>query len=266
MDAVVIASHDSVHAEQVVAAVRAGKAVLCEKPLAPTLAEGRQVLRDIGATGEALLSLGFMRRFDPGYVQLRAGDRRRRRSARRCWCTTSAGASAAPRTPPRSSRSPARRSTSSTSCRGCCGRPVVEVSWVGAAPLVAGPRGAAGPAADPPADRGRRAEHLRDVPERPLRLRHPLRGRRRDRGDQPDRARPGAARRGTATRDRLRRRLAPAVRRRLPDRAAGVGRLRARRCADPARDRPRRRGRERRGRGGHHVDARRRARDEGGRR
>ena len=71
VDAVVIASHDSVHAEQVVAAARAGKAVLCEKPLAPTLAEGRQVLRDIGATGEALLSLGFMRRFDPGYVQLR---------------------------------------------------------------------------------------------------------------------------------------------------------------------------------------------------
>ena len=71
VDAVVIASHDSVHAAQVVAAVRAGKAVLCEKPLAPTLAEGRQVLREIGATGEALLSLGFMRRFDPGYVQLR---------------------------------------------------------------------------------------------------------------------------------------------------------------------------------------------------
>jgi myo-inositol 2-dehydrogenase/D-chiro-inositol 1-dehydrogenase len=71
VDAVLIASHDSVHAAQVVAAARAGKAVLCEKPLAPTLAEGRQVLRDIGATGEALLSLGFMRRFDPGYVQLR---------------------------------------------------------------------------------------------------------------------------------------------------------------------------------------------------
>ena len=71
VDAVVIASHDSVHAAQVVAAVRAGKAMLCEKPLAPTLAQGRQVLREIGATGEALLSLGFMRRFDPGYVQLR---------------------------------------------------------------------------------------------------------------------------------------------------------------------------------------------------
>jgi myo-inositol 2-dehydrogenase / D-chiro-inositol 1-dehydrogenase len=71
VDAVVIASHDAAHAAQVVAAAQAGKAVLCEKPLAPTLAEGRQVLRDIGATGEALLSLGFMRRFDPGYVQLR---------------------------------------------------------------------------------------------------------------------------------------------------------------------------------------------------
>jgi myo-inositol 2-dehydrogenase/D-chiro-inositol 1-dehydrogenase len=72
VDAVLIASHDSVHAAQVVAAARAGKAVLCEKPLAPTLAEGRQVLRDIGATGEALLSLGFMRRFDPAHTELKA--------------------------------------------------------------------------------------------------------------------------------------------------------------------------------------------------
>jgi myo-inositol 2-dehydrogenase/D-chiro-inositol 1-dehydrogenase len=71
VDAVLIASHDSVHAEQVVAAVRAGKPVLCEKPLAPTLAEGQRVLADIGFDGEALLSLGFMRRFDPGYAALR---------------------------------------------------------------------------------------------------------------------------------------------------------------------------------------------------
>jgi myo-inositol 2-dehydrogenase / D-chiro-inositol 1-dehydrogenase len=69
--AVVIASHDSTHAEQVRAAVDAGKPVLCEKPLAPTLAEAARLLRDIGPSGEALLSLGFMRRFDPGYQQLR---------------------------------------------------------------------------------------------------------------------------------------------------------------------------------------------------
>ena len=71
VDAVLIASQDSAHASQVVAAVRAGKPVLCEKPLAPTLAESMHVLGEIGATGAALLSLGFMRRFDPGYVQLR---------------------------------------------------------------------------------------------------------------------------------------------------------------------------------------------------
>ncbi len=71
VDAVVVASPDAAHAVQVVAAVRAGKPVLCEKPLAPTLAGARQVLRDVGADGEALVSLGFMRRFDPGYVALR---------------------------------------------------------------------------------------------------------------------------------------------------------------------------------------------------
>ncbi|MEU6557528.1 Gfo/Idh/MocA family oxidoreductase [Streptomyces sp. NPDC046915] len=36
VDAVVVASHDSTHAELFVAAVRAGKPALCEKPLAPT--------------------------------------------------------------------------------------------------------------------------------------------------------------------------------------------------------------------------------------
>jgi myo-inositol 2-dehydrogenase / D-chiro-inositol 1-dehydrogenase len=71
VDAVVIASHDSVHAAQVVASVRAGKPVLCEKPLAPSLAEATDVLAQIGTAGETLLSLGFMRRFDPGYVALR---------------------------------------------------------------------------------------------------------------------------------------------------------------------------------------------------
>jgi myo-inositol 2-dehydrogenase / D-chiro-inositol 1-dehydrogenase len=72
VDAVVIASHDGVHAEQVVEAVKAAKPVLSEKPLAPSLADARQVLRTIGTGGELLLSLGFMRRFDPGYVELRA--------------------------------------------------------------------------------------------------------------------------------------------------------------------------------------------------
>lgn len=39
VDAVVIASPDSTHATPAIAAVHAGKPVLCEKPLAPTVAE-----------------------------------------------------------------------------------------------------------------------------------------------------------------------------------------------------------------------------------
>ncbi|MEV7388720.1 MULTISPECIES: Gfo/Idh/MocA family oxidoreductase [unclassified Streptomyces] len=69
VDAVVIASHDSTHADLAIAGARAGKPVMCEKPLAPTTAECVRVLREERAD---LVSLGFMRRFDPGYVDLRA--------------------------------------------------------------------------------------------------------------------------------------------------------------------------------------------------
>ncbi|KUN81174.1 Gfo/Idh/MocA family oxidoreductase [Streptomyces griseoruber] len=72
VDAVVIASHDATHADLAVAAVRAGKPVLCEKPLAPTLQECVRVVREERRAGGGLISLGFMRRFDPGYADLRS--------------------------------------------------------------------------------------------------------------------------------------------------------------------------------------------------
>ncbi|MGI5460124.1 Gfo/Idh/MocA family oxidoreductase [Streptomyces sp. CA-249302] len=72
VDAVVIASHDSTHADLAVAAVSAGKPVMCEKPLAPTTAECVQVLEEERRSGARIISLGFMRRFDPGYGELRA--------------------------------------------------------------------------------------------------------------------------------------------------------------------------------------------------
>ncbi|MEI5527393.1 Gfo/Idh/MocA family oxidoreductase [Streptomyces brasiliscabiei] len=72
VDAVVIASHDSTHADLSVAAVRAGKPVLCEKPLAPTLDECLRVVREERQAGGGLISLGFMRRFDPAYVELKS--------------------------------------------------------------------------------------------------------------------------------------------------------------------------------------------------
>jgi len=71
IDAVVIASSDATHAEFINAAVRAGKPVLSEKPLAPTLGEALELQKSVGADA-GLVSLGFMRRFDPGYTQLKA--------------------------------------------------------------------------------------------------------------------------------------------------------------------------------------------------
>jgi myo-inositol 2-dehydrogenase/D-chiro-inositol 1-dehydrogenase len=75
VDAVVIASHDSTHAGLVLECFDAMTPVLCEKPLAPTLLESLEVVEAeadiLAATGARLLSMGFMRRFDPGYVALR---------------------------------------------------------------------------------------------------------------------------------------------------------------------------------------------------
>ena len=44
VEAVIIASHDSTHAGFIRACVAAGRPVLCEKPLAPTLAEARALM------------------------------------------------------------------------------------------------------------------------------------------------------------------------------------------------------------------------------
>jgi myo-inositol 2-dehydrogenase/D-chiro-inositol 1-dehydrogenase len=75
VDAVVIASDDSSHAGLILECFDAMTPVFCEKPLAPTVAECREVLEAdadiVAATGISLLSLGFMRRFDPGYAELR---------------------------------------------------------------------------------------------------------------------------------------------------------------------------------------------------
>jgi myo-inositol 2-dehydrogenase / D-chiro-inositol 1-dehydrogenase len=74
VDAVLIASHDTVHAEQVKACLSAGKPVLCEKPLAPTAAQCQELVELETATrrGNPLISVGFMRRFHPAYRELKA--------------------------------------------------------------------------------------------------------------------------------------------------------------------------------------------------
>jgi myo-inositol 2-dehydrogenase/D-chiro-inositol 1-dehydrogenase/scyllo-inositol 2-dehydrogenase (NAD+) len=77
VDAVVIASPTFTHAEIAIAALRAGKHVLCEKPLAASLAEAAAV-RAAAETAPGGFVMGFMRRFDAGFVRARerieAGD------------------------------------------------------------------------------------------------------------------------------------------------------------------------------------------------
>jgi myo-inositol 2-dehydrogenase/D-chiro-inositol 1-dehydrogenase len=72
VDAVIIASHDSVHAEQVAACLAGRKPVLCEKPLAPTVADCARLVAAEEALGldVPLISVGFMRRFHPPYQEI----------------------------------------------------------------------------------------------------------------------------------------------------------------------------------------------------
>ena len=51
IDAVVLATPHSLHADQIVASAAAGKAVFCEKPLTLTRAEALRVLRDAPLRG-----------------------------------------------------------------------------------------------------------------------------------------------------------------------------------------------------------------------
>lgn len=72
VDAVLIASPDATHAELTIAAIGAGKHVLCEKPLAPTAAECLKVVAAEVALGRKLIQTGFMRRFDQAYTEMKA--------------------------------------------------------------------------------------------------------------------------------------------------------------------------------------------------
>ena len=69
--AVVVASPDATHAEYTLAAIAAGKPVLCEKPIAALAAEGLRVVEAEASLGRRLAQIGFMRRFDTGYGEMR---------------------------------------------------------------------------------------------------------------------------------------------------------------------------------------------------
>jgi myo-inositol 2-dehydrogenase/D-chiro-inositol 1-dehydrogenase len=68
VEAVVIVTPTSTHASLIEAALRAGKAIWSEKPIALDLAETNRVVALWRGTGLPV-QMGFMRRFDPGYVR-----------------------------------------------------------------------------------------------------------------------------------------------------------------------------------------------------
>jgi len=70
VDAVVIASPGFVHEEQLLACIEHAKPVLCEKPLTMDSESSLRVMQAERAGGRPLIQVGFMRRFDPQYVQM----------------------------------------------------------------------------------------------------------------------------------------------------------------------------------------------------
>src|SRR5699024_1209014 len=71
VDAVLLASPGSVHPEQLLACVERGKHVLCEKPLTRDSTSSLEVIAAEHAGGRPPIELGFMRRSDPEYAQLK---------------------------------------------------------------------------------------------------------------------------------------------------------------------------------------------------
>jgi myo-inositol 2-dehydrogenase/D-chiro-inositol 1-dehydrogenase len=71
VDAVVVASPDGTHEQLVLSCLAARKPVLCEKPLALGVAGSQRIVDAEAVLGRRLVQVGFMRRYDSAYVQLR---------------------------------------------------------------------------------------------------------------------------------------------------------------------------------------------------
>jgi myo-inositol 2-dehydrogenase/D-chiro-inositol 1-dehydrogenase len=72
IDAVIISSWGPAHAASVLVAIEAGKPVFCEKPLATTADDCKRIVDTEMKKGRKLIQVGFMRRYDKGYLQVKA--------------------------------------------------------------------------------------------------------------------------------------------------------------------------------------------------
>ncbi len=71
VDAVIVATPDFTHVPLSRACISAGKRVLCEKPLSQESTECTAIMQAEEIAGERYVMLGFMRRYDQPYVELR---------------------------------------------------------------------------------------------------------------------------------------------------------------------------------------------------
>ncbi|GHT98067.1 inositol 2-dehydrogenase [Spirochaetia bacterium] len=71
VEAVVVTSWGPAHAESILGAIAAGKMVFCEKPMTTTAADAKKVVDAEIARGKKFTQVGFMRRYDKGYLQMK---------------------------------------------------------------------------------------------------------------------------------------------------------------------------------------------------
>ena len=71
VDAILVTSWGATHEQYVLAAIAAGKPCFCEKPLATTAEGAKRIVDAEVAHGKRLVQVGFMRRYDAGYVALK---------------------------------------------------------------------------------------------------------------------------------------------------------------------------------------------------
>ncbi|MEA5116479.1 MAG: Gfo/Idh/MocA family oxidoreductase, partial [Propionicimonas sp.] len=72
VDAVMITSFGPAHEADVLECIKAGKPVFCEKPLTPTADGALRIMAAEQSAGRKLVTVGFMRRFDAGYREMKA--------------------------------------------------------------------------------------------------------------------------------------------------------------------------------------------------
>jgi myo-inositol 2-dehydrogenase/D-chiro-inositol 1-dehydrogenase len=72
VDAVLLATPGPTHEKQLLACLEHGKPVMCEKPLTTDVVTSLEVVKREAELGRKLIQVGFMRRFDHEYAQLKA--------------------------------------------------------------------------------------------------------------------------------------------------------------------------------------------------